>query len=82
MRYLHENDPAVIQEWIEHEDPGVDETFPVGNVLPEALKEPRLVLIIVEYLRLVDSSHHDMVQGSGYVQSRLTWHEVILLKRV
>ena len=62
-----------------HEDPGIDGTFSVDNVLSESFKEPRLVLIVFEYLSLVDSPHHDMVQGSGYVQSRLAWHGVILL---
>ena len=55
--------------------------FPLKNVLSEAFKEPRLVLIVVEYSCLVDPPHHDVVQGSWYVQSRLAWHGVIILIR-
>jgi len=62
-----------------HEDPGIDGTLPLDNVLSEAFKEPRLVLIVVENIGFVDSPDHDMVQGSGYVQSRLAWHGRILL---
>ena len=65
-----------------HEGPGIDGTFSFYNILSEAFKKSRLVLVIVEYVRLVDSSHYDMVQGSKYVQSRLAWHEVILLNPV
>ncbi len=61
-----------------HEDPGIDGTFSVCNVLPKPLKKLRLVLIVVKYVGLVDSAHHDMVQGSGDVESRLAGHEVIL----
>jgi hypothetical protein len=65
-----------------HEDPGIDGTFFLYSVPSEALKKTRLVLIVVEYVSLVDSPHHNMVQGSGHIESRLTWHEVILLNRV
>ena len=64
-----------------HEDPGIDRTFSLDNVLSEAFEKTRLVLIVVEYVGFVDSPHHDVVQGSGYVQSRLAWHGMILLKR-
>jgi hypothetical protein len=60
---------------------GIDGAFPLKNVLSEAFEKAGLVLIIVEYVRLVDSPHHDVVQGSGYVESRLAWHRVIPLKR-
>mgnify|MGYP001585173862 CR=1 FL=1 len=64
-----------------HEDPGIDRTFTFYYVLSETFEKSRLVLIVVEYVGLVDSPQHDMVQGSGYVQSRLAWHEMIVLKR-
>ena len=47
-----------------HQDPGVDGAFPLKHVLPEAFKEPRLVLIVVKYLGLINSPNHDMVQGT------------------
>ena len=65
-----------------HEGPGIDGTFSFYNILSEAFKKSRSVLVIIEYVRFVDSSHYDMVQGSKYVQSRLAWHEVILLNPV
>jgi hypothetical protein len=64
-----------------HEDPGVHRTFTLDYILSESLQKARLVLIVVEYVGLVDSPHHDMVQGSGYVQSCLAWHGMIVLKR-
>jgi len=66
---------------IVHEDPGIDGTFPIDHILSEAFQKSRLVLIVVEYVCLVDSPHHDMMQGSRYVQSRLAWHGMIVLKR-
>lgn len=38
-----------------HEDPGINRTFSFYNVLSEAFKESRLVLIVVKYVGLVDS---------------------------
>ena len=63
-----------------HEDPGIDGTFPLDNILSEAFEKARLVLIVVKDVGFVDAPHHDMVQGSRYVESRLAWHGVILLK--
>jgi hypothetical protein len=48
-----------------HEDPGVDGTFGVLDVLAQALKEPGFVLCIAEDVRLVDPPDHDVVQGAG-----------------
>jgi hypothetical protein len=64
-----------------HEDPGIDGTFPFYHILPEAFEKERFILSVVEYVSFVDSPHHDVVQGSGYVQSRLAWHGMIVLKR-
>lgn len=64
-----------------HEDPGIYGTFPFDYILPESFQKARLILIVVEYVGFVDSPYHDMVQGARYIQSRLTWHEVIVLKR-
>jgi hypothetical protein len=63
-----------------HKDPGIDGTFSLNNILAEALKKARFVFIVVKYVGLVDAPHHDMVQGSGYVQSRLSWHGGIVLQ--
>ena len=43
----------------------------------------RLIRISVscEWFDVV-SPNYDMVQGSGYVESRLAWHGMILMKRV
>ncbi len=70
---LEENMDMVV-----HENPGINGTFPLHNVLSEAFKKARLVLLVVEYVCLVDSPHHDMVQGSRHIESRLAWHGVIL----
>jgi len=64
-----------------HEDPGINRAFPLYYILSESFKKLRLVLIVVEYVGLVDSPHHDMVQGPRYIQSRLAWHGTIVLKR-
>lgn len=64
-----------------HEDPRIDGAFPLNNVLPEAIEKASLVLVIIEYVGLVYSPHHDVVQCSGYIQSRLAWHGMILLRR-
>ena len=64
-----------------HEDPGIDRTFSLDYILSKSFQKPQLVLIVIEYVGFVDSPHHDMVHGSRYVQSRLTWHEMIVLKR-
>jgi hypothetical protein len=64
-----------------HEDPGIDGTFSLYYILSEAFQKARLVFIVVEYAGFIDSPHHDMVQSSRYVQSRLAWHEMIVLKR-
>ncbi len=52
---------------VAHEYPGINATFSISDVPAEALKEPRLVLIVPEDRRLVDSAHHDMVERSGNV---------------
>lgn len=54
-----------------HDDPGINRTFPLCYILSKSFQKARLVLIVVEYVGFVDSPHHDMVQGSRYVQSRL-----------
>jgi len=64
-----------------HEDPGIDGAFPFHYVLTEAFEKARLVLIVVEYVCLVDSPHHDMVQGSEDIESRLAGHGVIVVMR-
>jgi hypothetical protein len=37
-------------DMVVHEDPGINGTVPLGDVLAEALQEPGFVLIVVEYL--------------------------------
>ncbi len=61
-----------------HEDPGVNGTLSFGYVLSEPFEEARLVLSVIEYVSLVDSPDHDVMQGSGDVQSCLAWHEAIV----
>ena len=63
-----------------HEGPGINRTFSLDNFLSKAFEKTRFILIVVKDVGFVDSPHHDMVQGSGYVQSRLAWHGVILLR--
>jgi hypothetical protein len=64
-----------------HEDPGIDGTVALCNILPESFKKTGFILIIAEYGGLVDSSHHDVVQGAGDVESGLAGHGVIVLKK-
>jgi hypothetical protein len=62
-----------------HEDPGIDKTFSISNVLTEAFKKLRLVLVVFEYLGFVDSPYHNVVKGSRYIQSCLAWHGLLAM---
>ena len=59
---------------IAHEDPGVDSAFRFNNVLPQSLQEFAPVLIVAEDVRLIVPAHHDVMQRSGNVQARFSWH--------
>ena len=56
----------------------VNGAFPFCDIFAEAVEKPRLINIVFKYLRLVDAPHHDMMQGSRHIQSRLSRHEVIV----
>ena len=56
----------------------VNGSFPFCVIFAEAVEKPRLINIVIKYLRLVDVPHHDMMQGSRHIQSRLSRYEVIV----
>jgi hypothetical protein len=59
---------------ITHEDPGIDRAFALCDILTQALQKTGLVLIVLEDDGLIDTPHHDMMQGARDVQAGLTWH--------
>ncbi len=61
-----------------HKDPGENGAFAVAEGLAKTFQKKSLVLIVSEYVRFVDSPHHDMMQGTGDIQPRLAWHGAIL----
>jgi hypothetical protein len=58
---------------ITHEDPSIDRAFALCDIPAQALKKTGLVLIVLEDNGLIDTPHHDMMQGAGDVQAGLTW---------
>lgn len=56
---------------IVHEDPGIDGTLSIGDVLPQAFQETGHILIVSKDVGFVEPLHHHMVQGAGNIQSRL-----------
>ncbi len=65
---------------IAHKDPGIDTALPFSHRLTESLKKLGSVLVVLEDCGFVDAAHHDMMQGTGDVQSGLSWHRAILSK--
>ena len=65
---------------IAHKDPSIDTALPFSHRLTEALKKLSSVLVVLEDCGFVDTAHHNMVQGTGDVQSGLSWHGAILSK--
>jgi hypothetical protein len=88
QKFSHHNGDAVFaalkkkMDMVIHQDPGINGTCSFDNVLPEAFKKSRLVLVVFEYVRFIDPSHHNVVQGSWYIESRLPWHEIVLLEKI
>ncbi len=60
--------------------PGIDCAFSLGQDQPESFEEPAFVFVVTENVCLVDSSNHDVVQGTGDIQAGLAWHKVMLTK--
>jgi|APIni6443716594_1056825.scaffolds.fasta_scaffold3005334_1 hypothetical protein len=50
-----------------HEDPVLDGTFCLLNVLSEAFKKPGFILCVAENIRCVDSPEYDIVEGAGNI---------------
>jgi hypothetical protein len=50
-----------------HEDPGIDGAFSLYDILSQSFEKSYLVLVVIEYIGLVDPPHHDMVQSSGNI---------------
>jgi hypothetical protein len=68
---------ATLKEYMDviaHEDPGIDPAFALSDILTQALQEFRLILFVFEDDGLIDTPHHDMMQGAGDVQAGLSWH--------
>jgi hypothetical protein len=61
---------------IAQEDPGVDGAFALSDIVAEAFQEKGSVLVVIEDGRFVDAPHHDMMQGTGNIQSGLSRHEL------
>lgn len=59
---------------IAHDNPSVNFAFALSDILAEALYKTGHVLFVFEDGSLVDTPHHDMVQGAGYIQSGFAWH--------
>ena len=57
-----------------HEGPPVNGACAFDNELAESFKEPHPVLVVLEDGRLIDPTHHDVVQGTRNVKSGLPWH--------
>ena len=66
---------------IGHQNPGVDGAVPLTHIETESLKEKVPVLIVFEYVGFVDAPHHDMMKGTGYIESGLAWHRSIIFKK-
>lgn len=47
-----------------HDNPSIYKTFTFSDVLAEAIEKSHLVLIVVEDVRLIDPSYHDVVKGA------------------
>jgi hypothetical protein len=56
---------------IAHEDIGIDPAFALSDILNRALRKTGLVLIVLEDGGLIDTPHHDMMQGAGDIQAGL-----------
>jgi hypothetical protein len=59
---------------IAHENPSVNFAFALSDILAEVLQKTEPILFVFEDVSLIDTPHHDMVQGAGYIQSGLAWH--------
>jgi hypothetical protein len=59
---------------IAHENPSVYFALPISDILTKALQESGPVLFVFEDSSFIDTPHHDMMQGTGKIQSGLPWH--------
>jgi hypothetical protein len=63
---------------IVHNRPGVNRTFPLDHMSAKPFKEQASILVILEDIGFIYSPNHDVVQGSGNIQTGLTRHRAIL----
>jgi hypothetical protein len=59
---------------VRHEGPGIDDEFTGPTQFSQPLKKIFTVLICAEYGCSFDASAHDVMQGSGRIESWLSWH--------
>ena len=57
-----------------HKHPCIYGAIGFKDILAEPFQECGFVLLVLEYFRSIDPPHHDMVQGSGHIESCLAWH--------
>jgi hypothetical protein len=61
-----------------HQSPGVNRTFALIQGQADSIEKPGFIFVVSKYFCLVEPPYHDVVQGTGDVQSGLTWHWAIL----
>jgi len=54
-------------DMVVHERPCVDRAFSFFDVLAKPFEKKGSILIISEYVRFIDPSHHNVMQGTGDV---------------
>ncbi len=63
---------------VTHDGEGVDGA-PAFRDLPESVQKLLPVDVVNEEIALIDTPHHDMVEGSRCIQAGMTWHKATLL---
>jgi hypothetical protein len=63
---------------IVHEGPGKDSRFGRFPCLADSRKEMLTVFVIPKNIGPLDASNHHMMNRSGCIQSRLSWHRTII----
>jgi len=59
---------------IRDQSPGVTGSLLIGQDIPEPIQKPNPVRIVLKYLFPFDTPDNNVVNSSGCIDSRLSWH--------
>jgi hypothetical protein len=67
-------------EMVRHQNPGIQtRAAGLADTFRKPLQESLSIIIVTKNVASFNPSRHDMINQSGYIQSRLSWHIIYLV---